>query len=978
MAGSSLMDNLFQRTLDDLIKGLRLQLLGESAFITKAMDEIRREIKSTDPQTKATALQKLSYLSCLHGIDMNWAAFHVVEVMSSSRFAQKKAGYLAASQSFHEATPVLLLITNQLRKDLTSTNEFEVSLALDCLSRIATIDLARDLTPEIFTLLSSSKVFVRKKAIGAVLRVFGKYPDAVRVCFKRLVENLDSSDPRILSAVVGVFCELASQDPASYLPLAPEFYRILVDSKNNWVLIKILKIFSNLAPLEPRLARKIVEPITEHMRKTLAKSLLFECIRTVVTSLSDFESAVKLAVERTREFLVDDDPNLKYLGLHALSILVPKHSWAVLENKEVVIKSLSDVDPNVKLESLRLVMAMVSENNLAEICRVLVNLALKSDPCFCNEILGSILAACGENVYEIIIDFDWYVSLLGEMSRIPQCRKGEEIENQLVDIGMRVKDARPTLVMVGRDLLIDPALLGNPFMHRILSAAAWVSGEYVQFSGKPFELLEALLQPRTNLLPPSVRAVYVQSAFKVSVFCLNSYIQEPIIDSSSYVDNLAERCSESISVRECQDASVLGSCDASDLRERDEAFNPRRSNQSPKVTFSENNKQTLSRVPTCTSASLEDNTSSLGSIIELLNFIQFSLSPLTWSHDVELLERSRNLLNFIELIRKQMPDGLNRKAAGSSEMELAEISEIIELIVDSFSNDFGPISINAQERVPIPKGLILEKNLDDLEMVCRDIQLPEGSISFEFSHREERVDSSIVSQQSQQESESSNATTSLLSEHRKRHGLYYLPSDKTDDASNDYPPANELKLEDHLDDDAAHLVELAERSLALKKKSNSAKPRPVVVRLEEGDELPVMRKKPQLKDEELSDAVRYVLKGSEARPTSSQTKQPSKASSRRKGKEKQDADNVSESKENLGDVEEQSNKIDTTSSRRTHRHHGKDGKQSGVEKSSEKKDQAHKKGKRTSSQRHGRRKATQIGDAPLPVTSQTVIPDFLL
>nr|GFD63006.1 AP-3 complex subunit delta [Tanacetum cinerariifolium] len=55
----------------------------------------------------------------------------------------------------------------------------------------------------------------------------------------------------------------------------------------------------------------------------------------------------------------------------------------------------------------------------------------------------------------------------------------------------------PELVRVGRDLLIDPALLGNPFIHRILSAAAWVAGEYVRFSRNPSEIMEALLQPRT-------------------------------------------------------------------------------------------------------------------------------------------------------------------------------------------------------------------------------------------------------------------------------------------------------------------------------------------------------------------------------------------------------------------------------------------------------------------------------------------------
>ena len=181
---------------------------------------------------------------------------------------------------------MLLLITNQLRKDLSSTNDFEVSLALDLLSRIATLDLARDLTPEVFKLLSTARVFVRKKAIAVVLRVFDKYPDAVRVCFKRLVENLESSDPQVVTAVVGVFCELAAKDPKSYLPLAPEFYRILVDSKNNWVLIKVLKVFAKLAPLEPRLG-KIVEPVCDHMRRSGAKSLVFECVRTVLTSLSD-------------------------------------------------------------------------------------------------------------------------------------------------------------------------------------------------------------------------------------------------------------------------------------------------------------------------------------------------------------------------------------------------------------------------------------------------------------------------------------------------------------------------------------------------------------------------------------------------------------------------------------------------------------------------------------------------------------------
>ncbi|XP_021658620.2 AP-3 complex subunit delta [Hevea brasiliensis] len=915
MASPSLMDTLFQRTLDDIIKGLRHQQAGESAFISKVVEEIRREIKSTDLHTKSIALQKLTYLNSIYFIDMSWAAFHAIECISSPNFSHKKVGYLAISMSFNESTSVILLITNQLRKDLKSNNEFEVSLALDCLSRIGTADLCRDLTPEVFTLLSSSKVFVRKKAIGVVLRVFGKYPDAVRVCFKRLVECLDGTDPQIVSAVVGVFCELASKDPRSYLPLAPEFYRILVDSRNNWVLIKVLKIFAKLAPLEPRLAKRVVEPICEHMRRTGAKSLMFECIRTVVTSFTDYESAVKLSVAKIRDFLVDDDPNLKYLGLHALSIIAPNHLWAVLENKEVVIKSLSDDDPNVKLESLRLVVAMVSESNVVEICRVLVNYSLKSDPEFCNEILGSILSKCCQNVYEIIVDFDWYVSLLGEMSRIPHCQKGEEIENQLIDIGMRVKDVRPELVRVGRDLLIDPALLGNSFLHRILSAAAWVCGEYVEFSRKPVELVEALLQPRTSLLPPSIRTVYIQSAFKILIFCLHSYL----LQRENIADDMASEMLGLKSQGECSGSSALVAGKAPARQEQDEGFNPRDSNKSY---------EDLSIINEGDVSALLEKGFTHESIVNLLNLIELALGPLSGSPDVEVQERSKNVLGFVDLIKQEISNGFVSERA----------SKIIDMVHDAFTEELGPVSVNAQEKVPIPDGLMLKESLADLDAICGNVQLP-SSISFSMgSPFGESVGASVSIPQSKEESEPSSESTSLLAEHRKRHGLYYLPSEKNETLANDYPPANDPKSSDNTNDDAQDLVKLADKSLLPKRRSNHAKPRPVVVKLDEGDVVPFIAKKSDTRDDLLSDAVRDILLGVE--------------------------------KPDLGNP---------SSRRSKHRSHGKEKSRKSPEKKNSDEIGDGEKEKQKSRHRHGRHKTKQRAEGPLNVAAQTpVIPDFLL
>ncbi|XP_028793745.1 AP-3 complex subunit delta-like [Neltuma alba] len=976
MAGSSIMDNLFQRTLEDLIKGFRLQLVGESALISKAAEEIRREIKATDLDTKSIALQKLSYLSAIYGVDMSWAAFHVVEVMSSSRFAHKKIGYLAASQSFHEGTPVLLLITNQLRKDLSSPNEFEVSLALECLSRIATIDLARDLTPDVFTLLSSSKVFVRKKAIGVILRVFEKYPDAVRVCFKRLVENLENSDSQIVTAVVGVFCELSSKDPRSYLPLAPEFFRILIDSRNNWVLIKTLKIFAKLAPLEPRLAKRIVEPVCELMRRTGAKSLMFECVRTVVTSLSNYESAVKVAVSKIGELLVDPDPNLRFLGLHALSDVAPTHLWAVLENQEVVIKSLSDEDPNIKLECLRLVMAMVSESNVAEISKVLVNYALKSDPEFCNEILGSILTTCSKNVYEIIIDFDWYVSLLGEMSRIPNCQKGEEIESQLIDIGMRVKDARLELVRVARDLLIDPALLGNVHLHRILCAAAWVVGEYVEVASNPFELMDALLQPRTNLLPPSVRAVYIHSSFKILVFCLDCYLMQndghaPSLDSS----NSAVGNSGLVPGKKHTETPNLASCDDPIHDARNEGFSPQSTMDSSEELAVQNNAEgNVSQDQTSFATSLEKNNFTPESIVGLLNLIDLVLSPLAANQDVEVLERARNVLSFVQLIKAEISDNSNPNV-GILDKKDARVSGIVKLMCDAFSNELGPVSLSAQGRVAVPEGLVLNENLDDLKAICGEIEPPSSS-SFSIGglHFGTDSDASLFNlPKKEEEAEPLNESTSLL-EHRKRHGLYYLPSEKNEIISDHYPPANDPQKKSNLNNESEDLAKLAGQSLNLKKRPNQTKPRPVVVKLDDGDVVPISVKKPVPRDDSLSGAVRDILLGSEAKPSSSRSNPSDKPLDMKKEKKNLSTHHPSEIKENLVGAEMPGLANPNLKSKHHSRHKERRSSRETIE--GEEHDQ---RGKKKSSHRHNKHKSRQGSSSPLNVAPQNpVIPDFLL
>ena len=90
--------------------------------------------------------------------------------------------------------------------------------------------------------MTSSKPYIRKKAVQIMYKIFLKYPDALRPAFPRLKEKLDDPEPSVQAAAVNVICELARKNPKNYLSLAPIFFKLMTVSTNNWVLIKIIKL----------------------------------------------------------------------------------------------------------------------------------------------------------------------------------------------------------------------------------------------------------------------------------------------------------------------------------------------------------------------------------------------------------------------------------------------------------------------------------------------------------------------------------------------------------------------------------------------------------------------------------------------------------------------------------------------------------------------------------------------------------------
>jgi len=128
----------------------------------------------------------------------------------------------------------------------TSSNEYEISLAINCLANIATKDLAQYCISDILILMCHNSSYIRKKSILTMYKLYMKYPQGLRLTFDKLKDKLDDSDISVVSTAVNVICELANKNPKNYLSMAPKFFKLLTTSSNNWMLIKIVKLLGKL------------------------------------------------------------------------------------------------------------------------------------------------------------------------------------------------------------------------------------------------------------------------------------------------------------------------------------------------------------------------------------------------------------------------------------------------------------------------------------------------------------------------------------------------------------------------------------------------------------------------------------------------------------------------------------------------------------------------------------------------------------
>ncbi|KAJ6234387.1 ap-3 complex subunit delta-1 [Anaeramoeba flamelloides] len=501
------------KSLTDIVRGIRKTNKHPSAYISECMNEIKNELKGTNIDVKAVAIQKLTYLQ-MFGQSMGFASFFMLEILPSPSFENKRIAYLAIRQSFHEKTDVLIMLTGQLKKDFISQNTYQACVALDTLSNVCTLELARNLVSDVLTMTTSNRPFLRRMAILTLYSIFIKYPDALLGAFPRLKERLDDDDPNVQWAAVNVVCELVTKTPKNFTALIPALFRKLKKYSNNWMLIKVLKAISLLTTVEKRLSRKLVEPLSEILNNSGSKSVLYEAINVVLLGMTKYKSIVKLSAEKLRIFVESSDRNLKYLGLVAYNKLMKEYPGLVAENRDIIVKCLKDDDVMIRMRALDLISNMANRQNLIDIVRKLLEHVSASEGSFQDDLIEKILSICYAENYGRIRDFEWYLNTLINLGSTPDTKIGPKISERILDVMVRVKALRE--YGVSRFLKLINSNIKN-LSGEILYAASYCLGEFSNFldEDEPRIAIEYLLQPRSVTQSPRVQALFLQNSLKL-------------------------------------------------------------------------------------------------------------------------------------------------------------------------------------------------------------------------------------------------------------------------------------------------------------------------------------------------------------------------------------------------------------------------------------------------------------------------------
>ncbi|KAJ6153182.1 hypothetical protein N7497_007501 [Penicillium chrysogenum] len=498
-------------------------IADERAVIQKESAAIRASFReeSHDSGIRRNNVAKLLYLFTL-GERTHFGQIECLKLLASHRFADKRLGYLGTMLLLDENQEVLTLVTNSLKNDLNHSNQYIVGLALCTLGNIASVEMSRDLFPEVESLMSTANPYIRRKAAICAMRICRKVPDLYEHFLEKAKNLLSDRNHGVLLCGLTLaidLCEAEEEEEEEeggpvgviemFRPLAGGLVRALKGLTTSgyapehdvsgitdpFLQVKILRFLRVLGRGDVATSELINDILAQvatntDSSKNVGNSILYEAVLTILDIEADSGLRV-LGVNILGKFLANKDNNIRYVALNTLNKVVAIEPNAVQRHRNTILECLRDPDISIRRRALDLSFMLINEDNVRVLVRELLAFLEVAD----NEFKSVMTTQIGIAADRFAPNKRWHMDTILRVLKLA----GNYVKEQILSSFVRLIATTPDLQTYAVQKLYS-SLKEDISQEGLTLAATWTIGEYADslLQGGQYEEEELVKEVRES------------------------------------------------------------------------------------------------------------------------------------------------------------------------------------------------------------------------------------------------------------------------------------------------------------------------------------------------------------------------------------------------------------------------------------------------------------------------------------------------
>ncbi len=374
--------------------------------------------------------------------------------------------------------------------------------------------MARDLFPEVETILSSTNPYIRRKAALCAMRICRKVPDLQEHFFDKAKLLLNDRNHGVLLSgltLVVSMCEGDDEEGGEqgvvdmFKPLTGSLVKTLKGLSQSgyapehdvtgisdpFLQVKILHLLRVLGRGDTQISEQINDILAQvatntDSSKNVGNAILYEAVLTILEIEADSGLRV-LGVNILGKFLTNKDNNIRYVALNTLIKVVAIEPNAVQRHRNTILDCLRDPDISIRRRALDLSFTLINDQNVRTLVRELLAFLEVADAEF-KPIMTSQIGIAADRFAP---NKRWHVDTMLRVLKLA----GNYVKEQILSSFVRLIATTPDLQTYCAQKLYA-ALREDISQEGLNLAGAWVIGEYgdALIRGGSYEE-EELVQP---------------------------------------------------------------------------------------------------------------------------------------------------------------------------------------------------------------------------------------------------------------------------------------------------------------------------------------------------------------------------------------------------------------------------------------------------------------------------------------------------